>query len=315
MKYDTVEQIIAECRKVHGGKYGYTKVVPPRTMVDKIIITCFKHSDFEQSLKHHCQRGQGCPKCGIKTNTDLRRTSITEMIETCKPARGDAYDYSKTEEIGFDGDGKVSIWCKTHSEFFKQTIQKHMSGQGCRKCGNLKIGYARRTSRDTRIDQANEVHDGFYGYSKLSTKPTLRGVETITCPLHGDFDQTLRDHILSKAGCPKCKSSKGEKAVRDVLTSLNIEFEEQKRFDTCRDKLPLPFDFYLPQHQILIEYDGQQHYDPNSKWYSEDVVRRDHIKTEWAKENGFKLYRFRDIDSIEALTALLGLSRLRHEPV
>jgi len=43
---------------------------------------------------------------------------------------------------------------------------------------------------------------------------------------------------------------------------LDIEYIKQKRFEKCRNKLPLPFDFYLPNENICIEYDGIQHFKP-----------------------------------------------------
>jgi len=41
---------------------------------------------------------------------------------------------------------------------------------------------------------------------------------------------------------------------------MKINFETQKRFEDCRDKRTLPFDFYLPEHNLCIEYQGKQHY-------------------------------------------------------
>ena len=55
-------------------------------------------------------------------------------------------------------------------------------------------------------------------------------------------------------------SSKGEKIIRDILLKNNIDFEEQKTFETCRflnTKAKARFDFYLPNDNLLIEYDGE----------------------------------------------------------
>ena len=56
--------------------------------------------------------------------------------------------------------------------------------------------------------------------------------------------------------------SKGEKLIWNWLRQHTIEFEFQKRFSDCKDKLPLPIDFYLPKYNLCIEYQGSQHYDP-----------------------------------------------------
>jgi len=41
-------------------------------------------------------------------------------------------------------------------------------------------------------------------------------------------------------------------------------FEEQKRFKGCKVNKALPFDFYLPSHNLLIEYDGVAHFKPTT---------------------------------------------------
>ena len=49
--------------------------------------------------------------------------------------------------------------------------------------------------------------------------------------------------------------------INKLLISYNIKFETQKKFKNCKNKLPLPFDFYLPDYNILIEFDGKQHFE------------------------------------------------------
>ena len=65
----TQEQAIKDFRKVHGGKYDYSLVEYLNNKV-KIKITCVKHGVFEQTPEKHL-KGQGCPKCLTKTETEL----------------------------------------------------------------------------------------------------------------------------------------------------------------------------------------------------------------------------------------------------
>ena len=61
--------------------------------------------------------------------------------------------------------------------------------------------------------------------------------------------QLIRGHTLS-CGCRH--TSKWEMFIGEYLTSLNVTFKPQKRFDDCRNMAQthmLPFDFYL---QIII---------------------------------------------------------------
>ncbi|MEA1982299.1 MAG: hypothetical protein U9N39_02040 [Campylobacterota bacterium] len=83
----------------------------------------------------------------------------------------------------------------------------------------------------------------------------------------------------------------------------DIEFEEQKRFSDCIDKSTLPFDFFLPTWKILIEFDGAQHYIPIELFGGEDGFidrkRKDSIKTKWAKNSEYKLFRIRYDENVE----------------
>lgn len=70
----------------------------------------------------------------------------------------------------------------------------------------------------------------------------------------------------------------------------------EKVFDSClspKNKY-LPFDFYLPDYNILIEYDGEQHYKVSFGQNEEKLLKQqeyDKIKTEWCKQNNIKLVR------------------------
>ena len=64
----------------------------------------------------------------------------------------------------------------------------------------------------------------------------------------------------------------------------------------CRDVRLLPFDFYLPEHNTCIEFDGEFHFKSWSKSKNsirkyEDTKRRDKIKTEYCIKNSIRLIR------------------------
>lgn len=111
----------------------------------------------------------------------------------------------------------------------------------------------------------------------------------------GNIITTNRGCLISgdttSCGCIK---SKGELKITQILKEHNIIFEQQKTFDTCRfpDTNALArFDFYLPEYNTLIEYDGRQHFDKNNPWYSEYNILHDQYKNQWCKENNVPLIR------------------------
>ena len=89
-------------------------------------------------------------------------------------------------------------------------------------------------------------------------------------------------------------TSKGENKVKQILKSMNIEFETQKTFDDCRNpktNYPLKFDFYLPNYNCCIEYDGLQHFQETC-YFSDDLESRqykDNIKDNYCKNNNIKI--------------------------
>jgi very-short-patch-repair endonuclease len=107
--------------------------------------------------------------------------------------------------------------------------------------------------------------------------------------------QLTRGHTLS-CGCRH--QSKWEIMIRDFLNSLGVDFKEQYRFDDCWNKKhsdKLPFDFYLPFNNIIIEYDGEHHFVPVKGWGGEDkfeiTQQNDLIKNQYCLDNNITLLR------------------------
>ena len=99
---------------------------------------------------------------------------------------------------------------------------------------------------------------------------------------------------LRGQGCPICNESHGEKFIRNYLDKNRIEYESQKKFSDLKDKKSLSYDFYLPKYNILIEYQGKQHYFRGRGYFDtcgrlELQQHHDKLKKDYAKENGYKL--------------------------
>lgn len=91
--------------------------------------------------------------------------------------------------------------------------------------------------------------------------------------------------------CGLCQNnSHGNIKINQILTEANIPFEKEKRFNTCKDKSYLPFDFYV-DNRYLIEYDGKQHFKENGLFNYESTHKHDIIKSQWCKANNIPLIR------------------------
>jgi len=143
------------------------------------------------------------------------------------------------------------------------------------------------------IEKSKKVHDNRYDYSLVKYKNLTTKVKII-CPFHGIFKQTPNHH-MSGIGCPICNESSGEKEIRIFLEKNNIKFQRNKRFVKCRNKRTLPFDFYLPEYNMCIEFDGKQYFQSVKFWNNniKEQRNRDNIKTTFCINNNIKLLRIR----------------------
>ena len=115
---------------------------------------------------------------------------------------------------------------------------------------------------------------------------------SIICPKHGEFWQTPDSHLRGN-GCPKCKRSHLETNVSIYLDNNNIKYEEQKTFGWLYNKKNLFIDFYLPDYNIAIECQGEQHF-KKYRWENNDngLIKRqrnDEIKKMLCEKNNIKV--------------------------
>lgn len=277
------EEFIEKAKLVHGDKYDYSKIKYENAKT-KIKIICPKHGEFEQTPDNHLQ-GQECGKChGLhKTNDDF--------ILKAKLVHGNKYDYSLVDYT--NRKTKVRIICPKHGEF-NQLSYAHLFGHGCPKC----VGLNKTT--DEFIDESKMIHGNKYDYSKVIYKSSKEKV-TINCYLHGQFKQTPNMHLRGN-GCPICKESKGEKLVREFLTKNDVKYVQQHTFKDCKNKQVLPFDFYLPEYNTCVEYDGIQHFKSIKAFGGQKgfelTKQNDSIKTNFCLKNNIGLIRISYFDDV-----------------
>lgn len=145
------------------------------------------------------------------------------------------------------------------------------------------------------VDKARKVHGDKYDYSKVDINNIKSESKIeIICKEHGSFFKLLGQH-LHKYGCPHCTKSYGEKSIKNFLIKNKINYISQKKFDNCVLKKQLSFDFYLPDYNTCIEYDGVQHFKPVKRFGGKKFFKlqkeRDNVKTNYCEQNNIKLIR------------------------
>lgn len=287
----TTEEFISKAKVVHGDKYNYSNV-NYETTDKEVEIICKKHGSFMQRPHEHLC-GSNCPLCAQESRTKKQTYRKEDFVNKSKLVHGDKYDYSKTiYKFSWD---KVIITCPIHGNF-EQTASIHMNGYGCPKCGSDSCADKFKKTTEQFIKEATAKHGDLYDYSKVEYKNKITKIPII-CKKHGIFWQTPSHH-LDGEGCPICQNSKLENEIKNFLTNINIEFEEQKKFDWLVNKQPLSLDFYMPKYNVAIECQGKQHFGFGG-WKDdfdfEVVKERDLLKKDLCDKHGVKLLYYSNL--------------------
>lgn len=238
--------------------------------------------------------------------------TLDAFIEKACRLHNNKYQYVKTTYTNMSS--KIIVTCPIHGDFevlasnhvrvFRKKDKKHLAPCGCPECGKdsvRKRNIAGTKTTNQFIKEANETHNFKYDYSNTKYKHSFTKVE-IVCPEHGSFFQQPANHLRG-TGCPLCKNSKGETKIAKILSKRGIKYVKEHVFEDCvSDKgFPLKFDFFIPSKNILIEYDGEQHFKPvrfhlnmNQKTAEEmfkQVKKYDRIKNQYAKQHQITLIR------------------------
>lgn len=290
-KRRTTEDFVNDSRKVHGDKYDYSKTVF-EGVYKKVIITCPKHGDFEQIPKNHLM-GFGCYACGRESVSDKLSSNNDDFIREARNVHGEKYGYELVNYV--NSQTKVKIICPIHG-VFEQTPNNHLYGYGCKKCADETSQLKNRHDTMWFVSEAKKVHGDKYDYTD-TVYETLSKKVKIRCPVHGVFEQYPQNH-LKGWGCSKCSQSHLEREVCGVLDESHVLYVKEKTFDWLINEKNLYLDFYLPEKNMAIECQGEQHYrvvDFSGKnperavLYHTKTLERDEAKRKLCEQHGIKV--------------------------
>lgn len=145
-----------------------------------------------------------------------------DFLTKANTVHNNKYGYEKVPEI-FRTHDKIEIVCPIHGSFF-QVAKDHLNGRGCKKCGVMKSSETRTYTKDEFVKKARKIHGDFYDYDKVAYKKG-RDKVVITCPIHGDFEQTPIKHLFGH-GCPECANEKKSNEQRNNIHDVIVRFNE-----------------------------------------------------------------------------------------
>ncbi len=215
-------------------------------------------------------QGHGCPHC--KGNAE-------KTIDDYKKLKGKNGIKWAGEKLPKNTGSKTKWMCRK-KHIFKARYDDIKRGRGCPEC--------KRKSIEDYKSIAGKDGTRWNG-SKLprNTQSKTKWI----CDKGHTWFASYSEIVHNNRGCPICSSSKGEYFIASALDTLGIEYEREKKFSNLRSKGPLRFDFFIKDHNLLIEYHGAQHY-REVDYFIRTLRERqkyDKIKENWAHKNGYKL--------------------------
>ena len=326
----TNEEVVERLREVYGDDYDYTQV-DYKTKKTLITLRCKKHDVVFSRTFQNLLKGWGCPACNKeqgktwenvveKTYDPSRRSerwTTERFIAESKAYHGEGiFDYSRCHYVNNDtpvtliriADGAVvNIRPDDHLRHDADYgVQRYYQGTTDKE----KIHFLVRQLEENIETPIYVPMQKIYDTSKRFK---------CVCPLHGEFVTSLAK-IRNGNCCPECDGSGesvGERNIRLYLQRKNIKFkqefriEDQKYFDTYARG-----DFYLPDLNTMIEFQGEQHYGiankaithGSRKWQSQK--KRDNHLRRYAADHHVRLievpYTFRS--NVDTFLAEQGIA-------
>jgi very-short-patch-repair endonuclease len=233
----------------------------------------------------------------------MRKTNMKRDIKGCKYCKGDLPEWYVKQKIAdlyphikligkyVNMSTPLECHCEKHDVYWKTAPQNILYGHGCIECGKEKLSEQHTYTKEEFENLIKFVNPD------VKVIGEYRGMEydvIIQCKKCGHI-WTLNAQSLKANGtrCKKCSYTyKGEDEIIKALQEFECNFIHQYKIDDCKDKRPLPFDFYLPDYNLCIEFDGEQHYKPKFGESSfMQTQKHDNIKNEYCKTHNIKLLR------------------------
>lgn len=294
-----LQKLIDKSNELWHGKYTHELIVY-KNIKTPVWFNCIIHGPFKQTPHSHKKGKVICRGC--KADKIREECSITFFKNRTKQQLIDN-DYSNS--VYTKAKEKMAIYCRHCEDVYWQTPNDHDRPRGCPKCGKRISGEKHSSDTNTFLDSCPEHVKNRTDYSLFEYKNQQTKSKFI-CKLHQEIYLQLPDgHRVGKNGCRICTSSSGELKVRELLTKWNIEFIQEKIFPPTHYR----FDFYLPELDIVIEYDDEQHFRPIPLWGGKvsfkQRQRNDRLKDQLATRLGLTMIRIK-YDKFKTMEEYLG---------
>lgn len=270
---------------------------------EKILCECKTCGNKWYPTPDNLLQGRGCPNC---RNEKLRKNRVDSYEDFFKkvnalngtievPNEYDGYHNAKTH---------IPCKCKICGYTWTMTPDNILRGKGCPNCKIENTKKRCTKSNEEFVAEIEKINPNIQILTKYCHSHSKVKCQCLECKHIWEVSPTS---LLGGTGCPKCNNSKGELFISNYFDNNNIAYEPQKKFDDLigLGGKQLSYDFYIPKYNILIEYDGVQHFKPIDVFGGEEYFKiqqeHDKRKRKYAKSNGFLFLGipYWDFDNIE----------------
>lgn len=234
-------------------------------------------------------RSTTCPDC-----RKAKPLSLEDCNEFAKNKNGKCLSKEYTSS-----NTKMEWECKEGHNWFATFGSLKSRDSWCYKCAVAK--------RTNTIENAQKLAEKYNGKCLSIEYTTSKGKLKWQCE-KGHVWEARYTNIQGGNWCGECHKSWGEVLIGKYLNNKSIKNKNGKMFDDCYgDVNKLVFDYYLPDNNLCIEYDGEQHFEHTGFFGKEDVFERqqryDKIKTAYCYNNNIYLLRisYKEKKNIEKL--------------
>lgn len=267
---------------------------------------CKKYYKYCKKCKHkNTLKNSICINCGYKFNKNSN--SLAEE----HPEILSKWDYNKNSISPYNitsGSHKRIWWiCESGHSWQIAIDDKVRYKINCPYCDNKKVlmGFNDFASHHQELCIEWDYDKNYFLPSEIVSNHYKTKIYWICNKCGYNWIATAHSRVCGKRGCPKCNQSKGEKEISRILNKYNINNKPQYIFEECKNINSLKFDFYLPNHNICIEFQGIWHYIPH--WSDKGVEslknskKRDKIKKRFCQKKNIKLIEipYLEFDNIE----------------
>ena len=291
-----------------------------------------RFAGWHQPLEYQCLR---CGKNSSALASNLRKIEgcadcVREQsrIKILKQGEEKFWDWFYSQDRGYEvlseytgSTNYITLRCKKCGRVWEARPTLLMSQDTqCPSCASVKVAnFFRKTSEEIASLLKQKAPEMILTgeYKNYITKTQFK------CTKCGyELDASL-DYVLRKGGCPICiersNMSSGEKLIANYLLTKRIKFVIHHSFNDLRGKnnKRLSYDFFLPEYNMLIEFQGKQHVEPFDCFGGEHQFKlqqqSDFKKRKYATDNG---YNFIEIwyDEIKEIEHIIDTAINNYKP-